>query len=170
MTSMGHGRKNWVLENVPWLLHYLPARLRLSFTRKHLGPLPAWWLRDRAIDKFPILEGHEVIGASAVGDKVQLRVRRLGAADVCLSVDHVIAGTGYEVDVDRVPFFDRELASQIQRWERAPRLSRNFESSVKGLYFIGPAAAASFGPLLRFVCGSYYAVPKLAARLAFEQR
>jgi cation diffusion facilitator CzcD-associated flavoprotein CzcO len=41
ISSVGHGRENWVLEHVPWLLHYLPARKRIPFTKKHLGPSPA---------------------------------------------------------------------------------------------------------------------------------
>ena len=80
--------------------------------------------------------------------------------------DHVIAGTGYEVDVDRIPFLDPALCSSITRIERAPRLSRSFESSVPGLYFIGPSAAFSFGPLLRFACGAEFAAPRLARHLA----
>ncbi|HEV2238386.1 MAG TPA: hypothetical protein VGR57_17125, partial [Ktedonobacterales bacterium] len=79
----------------------------------------------------------------------------------------VIAGTGYEVDVDRIPFVHPELAAEIVRVERAPNLTRHFESSVPGLYFVGPAAAFSFGPLFRFVAGADYAVPLLARRLAW---
>jgi hypothetical protein len=60
-----------------------------------------------------------------------------------------------------------ELAAEIARVERAPNLTRHFESSVRGLYFVGPAAAFSFGPLFRFVAGADYAVPLLARRLAW---
>jgi len=37
---------------------------------------------------------------------------------------------------------------------------------VPGLYFTGPAAANSFGPLMRFMVGAEFAAPRLAAHLA----
>ena len=53
-------------------------------------------------------------------------------------------------------------ARAVRRVERAPRLSRHFESSVPGLYFVGPAAAFSFGPLFRFVTGASFVAPTVA--------
>jgi hypothetical protein len=48
----------------------------------------------------------------------------------------------------------------------APVLSRRFESSVPGLYFTGLAAASTFGPAMRFVCGTRFAAPTVARELA----
>jgi hypothetical protein len=42
----------------------------------------------------------------------------------------------------------------------------SFESSVKGLYFVGPMSAMSFGPLFRFVAGADFTVRILARQLA----
>jgi cation diffusion facilitator CzcD-associated flavoprotein CzcO len=166
-TVVGPGRENWVLQHVPMAMHYVPEAKRVRFTRRHLGPFGAWWLRDRVEGKFPILEDALVAAASARGGRVALQVRQ-GAADTSeIVTDHVIAGTGYEVDVDRIPFVHPELAAEIARVERAPNLTRHFETSVRGLYFVGPAAAFSFGPLFRFVAGADYAVPLLARRLAW---
>jgi hypothetical protein len=36
------------------------------------------------------------------------------------------------------------------------------ESSVEGLHFVGAPAAMSFGPIMRFVVGTWYAAPALA--------
>jgi hypothetical protein len=44
-------------------------------------------------------------------------------------------------------------------------LTSNFETSAPGLYFIGAAAANSFGPLLRFMVGAEFVAPRLAAHL-----
>jgi hypothetical protein len=54
----------------------------------------------------------------------------------------------------------------MRRILRGPALSINFESSVDGLYFMGPVAALSFGPIFRFVCGAEYAAPAVARHLA----
>jgi cation diffusion facilitator CzcD-associated flavoprotein CzcO len=169
-TVVGPGRENWVMQHVPMAMHYVPEAKRVRFTRRHLGPYGAWWLRDRVEGKFPILENVTVVAASAKGGKVALRVRQGEAGESEIITDHVIAGTGYEVDVDRIPFVHPDLAAEIQRVERAPNLSRHFESSARGLYFTGPAAAFSFGPLFRFVAGADYGVPYLARRLAWTSR
>ena len=82
-----------------------------------------------------------------------------------LVTEYVVLGTGYDVDIDAIPFVDDALAGRIRRIERSPDLNRHFESSVTGLYFIGPSSALSFGPLFRFVAGARYAVPHVAAQL-----
>lgn len=163
-TVIGPGRINWVLEHVPMLMHYVPEQRRVPFTRRHLGPFGTWWLRDRVVGQFPIHVGARLLEAEPAGRALRLRISEPnGERD--LVTDHVVAGTGYEVDVDRITFLDRSLASEIARIERAPRLDRHFESSIPGLYFIGPASAFSFGPLMRFVCGAAYAAPTVARRL-----
>ncbi len=48
----------------------------------------------------------------------------------------------------------------------APALDRGFQSSAEGLYFAGYSAAASFGPVMRFVFGTAFAAPRLARSLA----
>jgi hypothetical protein len=45
-------------------------------------------------------------------------------------------------------------------------LSSNFESTVRNLYFVGVAAANTFGPLLRFAYGAKFAAPRLSKHLA----
>jgi hypothetical protein len=87
-----------------------------------------------------------------------------------LIVDNVIAGTGYDLSVDRLEFLDQGLRSGIARLERAPRLNDAFETSVRGLHFIGPASAMSFGPLFRFVVGAEYTAQRVCARLASKTR
>ncbi len=165
---LGHGRDNWVLQHIPMLMHYLPTEKRVQFTRTHLGPGGAWWLRDRVEGRFPIHQHTSVLQVTGRKGKVCLRVAEDGMGEREILTDHVIAGTGFEVDVDRVEFMSAELAREIRRVERAPKLSRHFESSVRGLYFIGPASAFSFGPLFRFVAGTAYAAPVVARHLAWS--
>jgi thioredoxin reductase len=163
---MGPGRENWVLQHVPMLAYYLPDAVRVRFTRRHLGPFGAWWLRDRVDGKISILRQTSLVSAAEVDGKVRLTVRSEKGSNHELEFDHVISATGYETDVDRLSFLDNELRTRIHRIERAPRLSQNFESSVRGLYFVGPAGSFSFGPLVRFVAGATYTTPKVARHLA----
>jgi hypothetical protein len=101
----------------------------------------------------------------AEGDKVRLTLVQDGETHDVVT-EFVVVGTGYDVDVDRIGFLERRLAGRIRRLGRAPALSRFFESSVSGLYFVGPSSAASFGPLFRFVAGSRYAAAHVARHLA----
>jgi cation diffusion facilitator CzcD-associated flavoprotein CzcO len=165
---MGPGRKSFLLQRLPMATHYLPTDRRVRFVRTFLGPAAGWWLRDRA-EGLAIRTRTEVLGAAPTATGVRLRLRaQTGERD--LEVDHVVCGTGFEVDVDRLPFLDAGLAARLRRIVRAPALSRHFESSVEGLYFIGPSSAFSFGPLFRFVAGAAYAVPVVARHLARNRR
>jgi hypothetical protein len=108
----------------------------------------------------------EVVSARPDSDGLLLNVREAGMGERELRAHHLVAGTGFEVDVDRLPFLAPELNASIARIERAPRLNRRFESSVPGLHFVGVMSMFSFGPLFRFVAGTAYAGPVVARHLA----
>jgi FAD-dependent urate hydroxylase len=163
---LGPGRLNFFLQRVPMGVHYLPVTRRVALTRRHLGPWGTWWLRDRIEGQLAVLARTSVEAALAAGEGLRLKLRGEGGQVSERLVDHVVCGTGYEVDVGRLPFLDPGLRTALRRVERAPALNRHFESSMPGLYFMGPAAAFSFGPLFRFVAGAAYAAPTIAAHLA----
>ena len=83
-----------------------------------------------------------------------------------LKVDHVILGTGYRVDVKKLPMLAPSLVSEVQTYQGAPILSNRFESSVSGLYFIGISSLSSCGPLFRFVVGTDAAARRVAGAAA----
>jgi len=82
-----------------------------------------------------------------------------------LDVDHVIAATGFRIDVERLGFLPESLLARIARADGFPLLSRACESTVPGLYFAGAAAAASLGPSMRFIGGTHYSVRHLVRSL-----
>ncbi len=168
-SGLGYGLKSRALELAPLALHFAPEGARLRFLRSHLGPAAPWWIQDRVVGKVPIRARTEVAAATPVGDKVLLHLRTPDG-DRTEVVDFVIAGTGYEADVDRLAYLDPDLAARLRRVAKGPALSASFESSVEGAYFVGPIAAPSFGPLFRFVCGAKYAAPALARHLAGPAR
>ncbi|MFJ9951505.1 FAD-dependent oxidoreductase [Kitasatospora sp. NPDC091207] len=148
----------------PWAFRHLPDDVRSGRVRTVLGPAGAWWLRERIEDAgVPVLTGCSVESARERAGAVQVRLR---GATGALEVDHVLAATGYRVDVERLGVLDPGLRRAVRRTaEGAPRLSGDFESSVPGLYFTGLAAADTFGPLLRFVCGTDFAARRISAAL-----
>lgn len=166
LSVLGAGKLNWALEHFPLGPYFMPDATRVRLTRAHPCPAGAWWVRARVEGKVTIHTHCEILSARAEGGGVVLRVHEQGKGERDLRTDHVVAGTGYEVDVDRLPFLSQELRARIDRIERAPRLNRHAESSVSGLYFVGIMSAFSFGPLFRFVAGTAYTGPTLARHLA----
>jgi FAD-dependent urate hydroxylase len=165
MTVLGAGRRHWVLQHFPLAVHFLPEPQRLRLVQGYLGPASPWWIKDRVLGKVPIHVKSEVTMVRPVGDRVRLTVRSDGHVERELEVDKVIAGTGYEADLARLPYLDSAIRQRMLRTNRAPTLSMRFESSVKGLYFIGPMSTVSFGPLFRFVAGADFTVRMLARHL-----
>ena len=95
-----------------------------------------------------------------------LTLQQGGSVTRSMTADHIITATGYRVDISRLDFLDPKLQSAMRCDDGAPRLSRHFESSTPGLYFIGTAAANSFGPMLRFAYGAGFAARRLSRHLA----
>ena len=171
ISGLGTGPKAWALTRFPGAMHRVPAAWRTRFVKNHLPPEGAWWLRKRVENQVPVHTQTLIIDAFERDGQAVLRLRT--GKDSCehqLVVDNVIAGTGYDLSVDRLEFLDQGLRSSIARLERAPRLNPVFEASVPGLHFIGPASAMSFGPLFRFVVGAEYTARRVCARLAWNTR
>jgi pyruvate/2-oxoglutarate dehydrogenase complex dihydrolipoamide dehydrogenase (E3) component len=87
-----------------------------------------------------------------------------------LKADHVIAATGYRADVARLTFLSDQLRVRVTTLAGTPAVGASYQSSVPGLYFIGPAVASTFGPVMRFVYGSDHAARVVARRLAAATR
>ncbi len=49
---------------------------------------------------------------------------------------------------------------------RTPALDRDYQTSVPGLYAVGPGVAPTFGPVMRFVYGTDHAARTVARRLS----
>jgi thioredoxin reductase len=159
-TGIGPGWRSYFCTNMPLVFHKLPEALRLRATRTHLGPAPGWFMRERIEGRIPTLLGRTLDRAELKDGRVSLTT-----SAEALSCDHVVSATGYRTDVERLSWLSTGLRSAIDTVEKTPILSDNFETSVDGLYFMGPAAANSFGPLMRFMVGSEFAAPRLAGHL-----
>jgi FAD-dependent urate hydroxylase len=165
ITVLGSGRDNWILQQLPLSVHRMPLERRTPFVKRYLGPASPWWIKDRVLGKVPIHVRHELVEATSVGQRVQLRMKDGEGKLRNVEVDFVIAGTGYDAHISHLKFLDPEISARIDRIEGTPRLNINFESSVPGLYFTGPLSFMCFGPLFRFVTGAEVTARRLARRL-----
>ncbi|MCN9241317.1 FAD-dependent oxidoreductase [Streptomyces sp. RY43-2] len=165
-SPFGRAWSLWALSYYPHPYRYLPAQARHYLVRRVLGPLGAWWLRDRFEGAVRVREVSRIVGASATDVGAALTVRTHAGRTEELTADHVIAATGYRVDIAAMDFLGHELRTELAVSRGAPKLGAGYVSSVPGLYFTGLPAAASYGPVMRFVCGTEFASPRLAKHLA----
>jgi cation diffusion facilitator CzcD-associated flavoprotein CzcO len=167
ISGLGTGPKAWVLTHAPGATHRMPAYWRTRFVRNHLPPEGAWWLRDRVENHVPIHLGSTVVEAREKNGRLVLSIAQSGK-EQCMIVDHVVAGSGYDIDIQRIAYLDPKLRKTVNCGARAPKLNSRFESSVAGLRFIGPASAMSFGPLFRFVVGAEYTARMVSGHLTSQ--
>jgi len=169
-SPFGRAWSLWALSRWPHPYRFLPEATRHFLVRRVLGPLGAWWLRERFEGAVGVVEVERVLGADAPDGSPVLSVRTHGGGTERLTADHVLAATGYRVDVAAMDFLGDGLRTRLAVSRGAPRLGPGYVSSVPGLYFTGLPAASSYGPVMRFVCGTEFASPRLAGHLAAAHR
>jgi cation diffusion facilitator CzcD-associated flavoprotein CzcO len=150
---------------VPDLFRRLPRDVQDAAAHRAIRPAGAAWLRPRLLD-VPIRLDTRVAVLTRTGDRV---CARLSSGEE-MTVDHVLFGTGYRVDVKGYPFLPESLTERLEVKNGYPVLRRGMESSVPGLHFVGAAAAWSFGPTMRFVSGSWYAGRQVTRLIADPDR
>lgn len=165
-SGIGPGLKSRFFANSPGVFHFLPRSLRLMWVRTHLGPAGGWFAKEKIEGRVPLILGNSVEGAEVKGGQVQLELQGRDGQRSHLCVDHVIAATGYKVDLDRLKFLSNDIRKEIKTIEKSPVLSGNFESSIPGLYFAGVAAANSFGPVMRFAFGATFTAKRVTHGVA----
>jgi FAD-dependent urate hydroxylase len=164
-STLGPAWSLWALANCGSQFHWLPQAKRLQLVAEVLGPAGAWWLRERVDGAIPVDVGTTVRAARADAGEVVLDLVS-ASGERQLRVDHVIAATGYEVSVDLLSFLAPELRGALRRVGGWPRLNGSFESTVRGMYFVGLSAAAAYGPVMRFVCGTRFPARRVSAAVA----
>jgi pyridine nucleotide-disulfide oxidoreductase len=149
----------------PKLVSYVPLGMRDKIRKRAVRAAGSRWLPARLANVKKTL-GRSVVEAKSVRDEVSLKLddgseRR---------VDHVLLGTGYQVDISRYDFLPPELTRDIEQFDGYPKLGSGLRCSIPGLHFIGATAARSFGPLLYFVAGTEFASRELASHLSRSRR
>jgi FAD-dependent urate hydroxylase len=142
----------------PNLLYHLPLQWKDPVRKRAVRPAGAPWLIPR-LQEVKTSLGRSVIAAREVQDEVHLVLDDRSER----RIDHVLLGTGYDVDISKYDFLSPELLSQIRLIGGYPEIGAGFESSVPRLHFLGAAAARKYGPLLYFVTGTEFASKELAS-------
>jgi len=168
-SGIGNGWTLRVFSEAPRLFHALPQETRLRLVGRLLGPSGGWFIKDR-LRNVEMRAGLAPVSARVLGTGVELRFANSDGGEWRSYADHVIAATGYKIDLRRLAFLPEEMLAGLRRVSGAPALSQRFESSWPGLFFVGPISMNSFGPLVRFVFGTAYTSRTITRGLAQPRR
>jgi hypothetical protein len=135
----------------PDLVRRFPRPIQDWLRKRSIRPAGARWLVAR-LQNVPMKLGRSVVSAAPVGERVKVKLDDGSER----TVNHVLLGTGYRINVAKYDFFAPELARSISLFQGYPRLREGFETSVPGLHILGAPAIWSFGPLMQFVVGTHY--------------
>lgn len=160
--GLGDGWGMRISAQAPQLLHVLPDRLRLAILTNTLGPSGGYFIRDQIEKRVMVKLGRAISHAEERIGRIRLTTVDSTGTRESIESDHVVAATGYRVDLRHLSFLSKETLTKIRMIDHAPILSADFECSVPGIYFVGLAAARSFGPVLRFVMGAIHPARRLA--------
>jgi len=149
----------------PKLVSYVPLGIRDKIRTRAVRSAGSRWLPPR-LANVKMTRSSTVSEARGIGDEVALKLND----GTERRVDHVMLGTGYQVDISRYDFLPAELTRDIEQFDGYPKLGSGFRCSVPGLHFIGATAARSFGPLLYFVAGTEFASRELTSHLSRSRR
>jgi len=140
----------------PHLVRLLPRTVQDTLRRRATRPAGARWLVDRLQD-VPVKLGRKVLSATPSGGRV--RVRLSDGREI--TVDHILLGTGFAIDISKYEFLAPELMERMARVNGFPILKDGLETTVPGLHILGAPAVYCYGPLLQFVSGTHFASQSL---------
>jgi thioredoxin reductase len=148
----------------PDLFRKFSLRLQSRIAYRSIRPAAAGWLLPRMTGVRVTLD-RSVIDAEPLNGGVQLNLTDGSSR----TVDHVLLGTGYKIDVMQLDFLHRDLLTKLSVRQGYPILKTGYESSIPGLYFVGAAAAVSFGPVMRFVSGTRFIGPAVSRSIQLSE-
>jgi thioredoxin reductase len=148
-SDVGPAGVSWLVA-FPLLFRYFPEQFRIALDTRCVRPSIAQWIRPRVEGRFAITAKTSIVSATEQGEKISLKL----SDGTTRQIDHLILGTGYKPNVQKLTYIDPALREQVQVQNGYPVLNKWFESSVPHLYFVGAPAGYNFGPLCRFVTGA----------------
>ena len=96
------------------VFHYLPEALRLECVRRVLGPSGGALIKDKVVGRVPLHLGYTPQKAQIQNGRVLLSLVAEDGTERNITAEHVIAATGYKVDMERLQFLSPEIRSKIK--------------------------------------------------------
>ncbi len=139
--------------------------MRTALLSNTLGPSGGYFIREQVESTVRLKLGRAIEQVYQHAGRVHLRLVDCGGQRTTIAAEHMVAATGYRIDLRQLPFLGSDTLQRVWMVDGMPALSRDFESSLPGLFFVGLASARSFGPIMRFVAGAVHPARRLARAL-----
>ena len=169
-SGLGLGWRSRLCTDAPLVFHQMPQKLRTRVVQRHLGPSSGWFAREKIEGRVAMHLGMTVRELSIANGQITIHLRGRDGSDATLETEHIIAATGFRTELSRMKLLDTTMLRDLRTEDGSPVLSRHFESSLSGLYFVGLASANAFGPLFRFAYGARFAARQLTGHLVSSTR
>ncbi|HEY1013916.1 MAG TPA: NAD(P)-binding domain-containing protein [Herpetosiphonaceae bacterium] len=140
-----------LLSNSPMVFHHLPDSWHDPLRKRMLPTTVAPWI-EAQLQRTPVQVwcGAEL----AQADETQGAVHVTFRDGRSITVDQIIAATGYKVDLSQhLLLGDPSIRDGLVTHDGAPHLDRHYQSTIPGLFFAGAMAQHSFGPAYNFIFG-----------------
>jgi FAD-dependent urate hydroxylase len=112
-SPMGRAWSLYIFSRYASAFRFLPARTRLYLVRKVLGPNGAWWLKERVSGQIEVVTGQRITGVRVEDRKIILTTASKEGLNSELFADHVVAATGYRVNLDSLGYVSPELRALL---------------------------------------------------------
>ena len=164
--GVASGWKSLAVSELPRMFRWcFSPEKRHWFVARSYGPSGSWWLRERIVGRVEVLLHRRVASAEITRNGLRLGLETPAGPGV-LETQHLVCGTGFKVNLDRLEYLDPPLAGSIAcEAPGIPALDAHFETSIPGLFVVGAASAPTFGPIMRFMYGAKHVAPLLARTL-----
>ena len=121
-SGLGQGWPARLCTELPLVFHALPADLRLRAVKRVNGPAPGWFSKSKVVGHVTMHLGVD-IKATKNEKGAHLHLSNPDGTGKDLHVDHVIAATGYKVQLQRLGFLDPDLRRQMKTFKDVPVLN-----------------------------------------------
>jgi FAD-dependent urate hydroxylase len=141
----------------PYAFRSLPTAVQARVAYRSIRPAAAEWLVQRTA-AVPIHTGTSIRRIRGDGDAVAVELSDGSRRHA----DRVVLATGFKPDIRRHALLAADLLAEIEHVGGYPRLRPGLESSVSGLHMVGALSAHAFGPVVRFVSGTWFTAAEVA--------
>lgn len=124
------------------------AKLNQDFYKEGRLKMEPWLTPKLDKDNINLLPNTQIKSSRLLTDN---KIELVFIDNKKIAVDHVIFATGYEVDINKIPFISSgNILNQLDLDNGFPKLDINLQTNIPGLYMTSISATQDFGSFFGF--------------------
>jgi hypothetical protein len=117
-TGLGTSWRSVACVTAPMLFYQMPRAFRHMVVRKHLGPAPGWTSRAEVERNVTVKLGANIVRPYVCDDRARVAFAGTDGTPFAIEADHVIAATGFKVDMQRLGFISPGIMQSLVQGRR----------------------------------------------------